>query len=413
MYRSRLDITQSAEQPAARSVSEISQLIQSLLKDDPQLSNVRIIGEVSGHSQPASGHSYFALRDREATLRCVMFRYNRGHQFLEDGALVVCEGSAGVYAPRGDLQIVVTSAEPAGIGDQQARLEELQRRLRAEGLFEDTRKRPLPRFPKRIAVITSEHGAVWHDIRDILSRRYPLAELILIPSAVQGDTAPSTIVEAFAELDAFCRERKVDVVIVARGGGSPEDLMAYNDETVARTIYASRVPVVSAIGHETDYTIADQVADLRAPTPSAAAELVSPDVSDLHLETHRRASSLMRSLSARVDLVGERFALTQDRLVAAVPDIQEHRENVEILMNQAMTARNLVLSAKRDALRRVEVELKAISPYNVLERGYVMARDSGGEFVTSSKQLAPNDLIELTFIDGSAQTEVRSVSTST
>ena len=287
MYSESTTASTSATSVQPRSVSEVSQLIQGLLKSDPQLANVTIIGEVSGHSQPPSGHSYFSLTDRDAALRCVMFRYGRGHQFLEDGALVVCEGSAGIYAPRGDLQIVVTSAEPAGTGDQKAQLEELKRKLRAEGLFDPTRKRPIPQFPQRIAVVTSEQGAVWHDIMNIVRRRYPLMELILVPSSVQGELAPVSIIEAMADLHAYAETEHVDAVIVARGGGSAEDLMPYNDEMVARTIFASRIPVISAVGHETDFTIADDVADLRAPTPSAAAELVSPDIGGLGCRNRR------------------------------------------------------------------------------------------------------------------------------
>ena len=410
MYNTPTSPPTSTDQPQPRSVSEVSQLIQGLLKTDPQLANVTIIGEVSGHSQPPSGHSYFSLRDNESSLRCVMFRYGRGHQFLEDGALVICQGGANLYAPRGDLQIVVTSAEPAGMGDQQAQLEELKRKLRAEGLFDPSRKRPIPQFPKRIAVITSEQGAVWHDIQNIVQRRYPLMELLLVPSAVQGELAPVSIIEAFADLHTYAETEHVDAVIVGRGGGSAEDLMPYNDEMVARTIFASRIPVITAVGHETDFTIADEVADLRAPTPSVAAELVSPDIAGLTLETADFVQRLMRGLSGRVTLARQRLDLTQDRLAENVPDTQNFRQRVDDLKARAQDSWGRYLAMKREAMKRVEAELRALGPYNILERGYIIARDSEHNVITKAATVSPGSTIELTFADGTVETEAKSVS---
>ena len=411
MYSSVESPTISADKSGPSSVSEVSQLIQGLLKSDPQLANVSMIGEVSGHSQPASGHSYFSLRDREASLRCVMFRYGRGHQYLEDGALVVCEGSAGIYAPRGDLQIIVTSAEPAGVGDQQAQLEELKRKLRAEGLFDPSRKRAIPEFPRRIAVITSEQGAVWHDIANVVRRRYPLMELLLVPSAVQGELAPVTIIEAFADLHAYAETEHVDAVIVARGGGSAEDLMAYNDEMVARTIFASRIPVISAVGHETDFTIADDVADLRAPTPSAAAELVSPDIAGLTVETADFTRRLMRGLSGRVTLARQRLELTHDRLAENAPETQRFRDRVDELRTRAQDSWTRYIAVKREGMKRVEAELRALGPNNILERGYAMVRGTDGRVISSAANIKPKESLELTFADGTVEAEARAVTT--
>lgn len=409
MYDAAHSPQSPTDQPQPRSISEVSQLIQGLLKSDPQLANVTMIGEVSGHSQPPSGHSYFSLRDSESSLRCVMFRYGRGHQYLEDGALVVCQGSANIYAPRGDLQIVVTSTEPAGVGDQQAQLEELKRKLRAEGLYDPSRKRPIPQFPRRIAVITSEQGAVWHDIQNIIRRRYPLMELLLVPSAVQGELAPVTIIEAFADLHEFAETEHVDAVIVGRGGGSPENLMPYNDEMVARTIFASRIPVISAVGHETDFTIADDVADLRAPTPSAAAELVSPDIAGLTYETADFVQRLMRGLTGRVNLARQRLDLTQDRLAENAPETQIFRERVDDLRSRAQTSWARYLAIKREAMRRVEAELRALGPQNILERGYAIARDADGNVITKAATVKPRSTIELTFADGTVETEAKSI----
>ncbi len=411
MYSSVESPVTSTDKPGPSSVSEVSQLIQGLLKSDPQLANISIIGEVSGHSQPASGHSYFSLRDREASLRCVMFRYGRGHQYLEDGALVVCEGSAGIYAPRGDLQIIVTSAEPAGVGDQQAQLEELKRKLRAEGLFDPSRKRTIPQFPQRIAVITSEQGAVWHDIANVVRRRYPLMELLLVPSAVQGELAPVSIIEAFADLHAYAETETVDGVILARGGGSAEDLMPYNDEMVARTIFASRIPVISAVGHETDFTIADDVADLRAPTPSAAAELVSPDIAGLTFETADFTQRLMRGLSGRVTLARQRLELTHDRLAENAPDTQRFRDRVDELKVRAQESWSRYITIKREGMKRVEAELRALGPHNILERGYAMVRGTDGRVISSATNIKPKENLELTFADGTVEAEAKAVST--
>ena len=411
MYSSVESPVTSADKPAPSSVSEVSQLIQGLLKSDPKLANIIIIGEVSGHSQPASGHSYFSLRDREASLRCVMFRYGHGHHYLEDGALVVCEGSAGIYAPRGDLQIIVTSAEPAGIGDQRAQLEELKRKLRTEGLFDPSRKRRIPAFPRRVAVITSEQGAVWHDIANVVRRRYPLMELLLVPSAVQGELAPVSIIEAFTDLHAYAETETVDAVILARGGGSAEDLMPYNDEMVARTIFASRIPVISAVGHETDFTIVDDVADLRAPTPSAAAELVSPDISGLTIETADFARRLMRGLSGRVTLARQRLELTHDRLSENAPNTQGFRNRVDELRTRAQDSWTRYIAIKHEGMKRVEAELRALGPNNILDRGYVMVRGAEGRVISSVADTKPKENLELTFADGTVDAEVTAVTT--
>ena len=411
MYSSVESPVTSTDKIVPSSVSEVSQLIQGLLKSDPKLANISIIGEVSGHSQPASGHSYFSLRDREASLRCVMFRYGHGHHYLEDGALVVCNGSAGIYAPRGDLQIIVTSAEPAGVGDQQAQLEELKRKLRAEGLFDPSRKRRIPAFPRRVAVITSEQGAVWHDIANVVRRRYPLMELLLVPSAVQGELAPVSIIEAFTDLHAYAEAETVDAVILARGGGSAEDLMPYNDEMVARTIFASLIPVISAVGHETDFTIVDDVADLRAPTPSAAAELVSPDISGLTLETADFTRRLMRGLSGRVTLARQRLELTHDRLAENAPNTQGFRDRVDELRTRAQDSWMRYIAIKREGMKRVEAELRALGPNNILERGYAMVRKADGRVISSVADTKPNENLELTFADGTVDAEVTAVTT--
>ena len=267
----------------------MSRYLTEILREDPVLQNVWVRGEVGNLTRSAAGHSYFSLRDAGATLRCVMFRGGGvGADLIEEGSAVIAHGRVALYEPRGDLQLIADVVQPEGVGELQLKLEELKMRLEKEGLFEESRKRPLPRFPVRVGVVTSPTGSVWHDIQNVTSRRYPAVELVLAPALVQGNEAVPTIVAAF---DALEHLDDIDVTIVARGGGSLEDLWPFNEEDVVRAIFKSGVPVVSAIGHETDYTIADLVADVRAPTPSAAAELVMPDQAEL-LGRHRSAQKV-------------------------------------------------------------------------------------------------------------------------
>jgi exodeoxyribonuclease VII large subunit len=261
------------------SVSQALSYLRELLETDYLLADVWISGEVSGPRTQPSGHTYFTLKDATSQMRGVLFRsafvrQRRMAEHLEHGAQVIVHGRITIYEARGELQIVVDFVQPEGVGLRQAQFERLRTQLEEEGLFAADRKRPLPSFPKRIGVVTSAAGAVFHDICNVLTRRWPMAEVVLAPTPVQGPEAPYGIVGAIETLNL---EGDVDVIIVARGGGSVEELWTFNEEAVARAVFGSLIPVVSAVGHETDFTICDYVADLRAPTPSAAAELVVPD----------------------------------------------------------------------------------------------------------------------------------------
>ena len=256
------------------SVADVTGYIKQVLSRDEQLRDLWISGEVSNFVRSTPGHCYFTLKDNNAQLRCVLFKGNHGSEHLSNGRAVNVHGRIDFYEVQGNIQFYVDAVQPSGIGVLAAELERLKIELEKEGLFEHSRKRILPEFPNRVGVVTSDTGAVLHDIQTVMGRRYPLAELVLCPSSVQGEQSVPEIVDAIQTLNST---DSIDVIIVARGGGSIEDLWAFNTEAVARAIYASRVPVVSAIGHETDYTIADLVADVRAPTPSAAAEIVCPD----------------------------------------------------------------------------------------------------------------------------------------
>jgi exodeoxyribonuclease VII large subunit len=306
-----------------------------------------------------------------------MWRHALARQQMvpREGDRVIAHGNVTVYQPRGEIQLQVDVLQPQGTGLLQLKLEELRQRLEAEGLFEPSRKRALPTFPERIGVVTSATGAVWHDIQHVVSRRYPLAELILSPAIVQGEQAPESLVGALKAIQDFADP---DIIIIGRGGGSLEDLWAFNDERVVRAIYGSRVPVISAVGHETDWTLADEVADLRAPTPSAAAELAVPDIGqiDLALEEIRvRLHGIMgdlldRSLQ-RLDDLSERLAR-----VSPTAGIITLRRELDLLQARlSLSMRHQLSTARRDVEALDEV-LRALSPQGLLERGYAFVEDA-------------------------------------
>ena len=390
----------------AYTVSAVAEYLKASLESDPRLTDLLVVGEVSGYRNPASGHHYFALRDEQSVLRCVMFRGGRGGQFLADGSQVVCRGRISLYTARGDLQFYVDRIEPDGIGALQKAFEEMRQRLESEGLFEPARKRKLPVLPARIAVITSPTGAVIQDILNVLTRRYPLAEVILIPTSVQGDKAAGEIVMAFRALNSL---EDIDVAIVARGGGSLEDLWSFNEEVVARAIFASNVPVISAIGHETDTTIADLVADVRAPTPSAAAEIVAPALADL--------AGDVAGFSARIDeIVGRgvrdnrsQFELAVDRLSLRVPDTTLPRQRIDDLLNRARLAGQRLVESSKLRLATVEASLSALGPAKILGRGYTITRLADGSAAVSASQFATGDRVAVTFADGSLDATVDEV----
>lgn len=400
----------SAEEQAGRqtayTVSAVADYLKSSLESDPRLSDLTVVGEVSGYRNPSSGHHYFALRDEQSVIRCVMFRSGRGGQFLADGSQVICHGRISIYTARGDLQYYVDQVEPDGVGALQQAYEEMRKRLQAEGLFEQGRKRALPELPARIAVITSPTGAVIQDILNVLTRRYPLAEIILIPTSVQGEKAAPEIVQAFRALNAM---DDVDVAIVARGGGSLEDLWAFNEEIVARAIFASNVPVISAIGHETDTTIADFVADKRAPTPSAAAEIVAPDIRDL--------AGYVTGYAARIDeIIGRsirdnrsQFEMAVDRMNLRVPDTDAPRLRIDDLLTSARLAGQRLVESSKQQLATVEASLNALGPAKILGRGYTITRLADGSAATSAGQFEVGDKLGVTFADGVVETTVDEV----
>ncbi len=387
-------------------VSQVTAYLRELLAYDDVLADIWIEGEVSNLRRPGSGHAYFTLRDSQSSLRGVLFRNSRGLEHLQDGAAVVAHGRVSLYEVRGDLQLIADIVQPEGVGELQMRLEQLTLQLEREGLFDPSRKRPLPEIPKCIGVVTSPTGSVWHDIQSVIGRRWPLVELLLAPAMVQGDGAASTIVEAFAALNA---EPDVDVIIVARGGGSLEDLWPFNEESVARAVFASSTPVVSAIGHETDFTICDMVADVRAPTPSAAAELVVPDRAEMLARVVGAAQVIENSLDTQVGRASDEVDALHSRVGRAAPELDGLRLRVDDLLQDAQTALTHRVELARARVTGLSSALSPLSPYGTLRRGYaIVSSRNSDEVITDSENVVKGDILDITLHRGSVVASVES-----
>lgn len=390
--------------PAIYTVSQLSSHTRQTLERDSALQDLWVNGEVANLARPGSGHSYFSIRDGKATMRCVMFRNSRGAHYLDNGAAIILHGRVSMYEQRGDLQIIADIAQPEGVGELQLKLEQLKLQMEQEGLFDQSRKRELPRFPTKIAVVTSPTGSVWHDIQNVVRRRYPLVELAIAPAPVQGEDAAPLIAEA---LQAAGSEPGVDIVIVARGGGSLEDLWAFNEEAVARAIFACPVPVISAIGHETDFTIADMVSDLRAPTPSAAAELVVPHRAELIAFAVGAAQSMDASISRQLASSIDATRHLDLRLQNALPDLDALRMRIDDRLRSARQILAHMLALGGERTESLKLRLEALSPRDTLRRGYAIAqRRDDGSVITASTQADSGDTIDITLTSGSIEAEV-------
>ena len=379
-------------------VSQVASYIRSELEADPHLSDLWIEGEVSNLSIASSGHAYFNLKDRQAVLQAVMFRSQRGIHLLTNGESVTAHGRVSFYEPRGTLNIMVDVVAPQGLGELALELERLKQKLASEGLFDPARKRPLPAFPKVVGVVTSPSGAVFHDIQNVLSRRYPLATLVLSPTQVQGDGAAASIVSALELLD---REGGCDVIIVARGGGSLEDLWSFNEEAVARAIYACTTPVVSGVGHETDETIADYVADVRAPTPSAAAELIAPDVRDLRATVSHFLQRMDRNLGGLVRQERQSVERLRRQMETGLPDIPTLRRRIDDLSRIAGSSVTSLAKQRRLEVDGLNQRLRGLDPKATLRRGFsIVELVSAGKALTSVSQASAGDELRITVSDG-------------
>ncbi|WP_372999769.1 exodeoxyribonuclease VII large subunit [Marinobacter sp.] len=437
--------------PRALSVSELNHQARHLLESS--FMQVWVEGELSGFSRPSSGHWYFSLKDRKCQVRCAMFRgmNQRIRTLPKEGDQVRIRGKVTLYENRGDFQIIVEHIEPAGLGALQLAFEELKRKLLAEGLFDQARKKPLPPLPRHIGVVTSPTGAAIHDILTVLARRCPAIPVTLYPTAVQGKTAAADIVRA---IESAQNHGIADVLIIGRGGGSLEDLWCFNEEAVARAIAECRIPTVSAVGHEVDVTIADFVADLRAPTPSAAAEKVSPDQSDWLRQLRERESRLsnamaltLKRLSTQLGHLGARLRDPRRELQEKAQRMDELELRLEKAIRQRLTnvavrndhlgqrlfmqsprrqlsqshetlgraSERLVsvmqqhLRQRRDSLEHLAQTLNVVSPLATLGRGYAIVRDSQGRIIREAPDVSPGDTISARVARGEMTAKVTSV----
>ncbi|OQY89674.1 MAG: exodeoxyribonuclease VII large subunit [Anaerolineae bacterium UTCFX2] len=383
------------------SVKELNSYVRDLFESDELLQDLWVEGEISNLSRPSSGHMYFTLKDESAALRCVMWRNDvyRLKFTPRDGMLVQAHGSLSVYEVSGQYQLYAAELRPAGEGALYQEFLRLKERLEAEGLFDPARKRPLPPFPAVIGVVTSPTGAALRDILNTLSRRYPLAEVVISPTPVQGIEAPPAIVQA---LDKLNRIVHPDVILLARGGGSIEDLWAFNDELVARAIAASSAPVITGVGHETDFTIADFTSDLRAPTPTAAAELATPNRSDLVAELADIERRLDELILSRLFQNRQAFEAAQSRLAMRSPErtLQTYRQRLDELLHLMDVSASHMLELKRASFTSLEKRIAALNPDSVLKRGYALVRRSSGGLLASAAQVSFGDELSIQMHDG-------------
>jgi len=387
--------------PRQWTVTQLTRYLRELLENDEILQDVWIQGEVSNLSRPTSGHLYFTLKDNASSLKCVMWRSAvvRQSYLPRDGEAIEVHGSINIYETAGQYQLYADLLRPAGQGALFLEFLRLKERLEAEGLFDEQRKHPIPSWPQTIGVVTSPTGAAFRDILNTIRRRYPLVKVILAPTQVQGEGAPAGIINALTHLNQSVH---VDVIILARGGGSIEDMWAFNDENVARAIGSSQVPVISGVGHETDFTIADFVSDLRAPTPTAAAELATPNRLDLHATLLDLNEKIGRA--AKMFLTEQRWQLGRldSRLSTRSPQgrIRSDRQRLDDLFHRASTAVVHTLQLQQIHLKGYEQRLNSLNPKAILNRGYALVKSMDGQIVHSVNQVADGDPLQVQVSDG-------------
>ena len=389
------------------SVSQINEFIKNLLDGVPQLGGVFIRGELSNYKIYPSGHHYFTLKDGQSALRCVMFKSAamKLRFRAENGMKVIAFGRVSVYPRDGAYQLYCTSLTADGIGDLHVAFEQLKEKLYREGLFDEGHKKPLPRYPRRIAIVTSSAGAAVHDMIRILRRRYPVAKVLLLPVRVQGAEAPPEIAGAIRYAN---RWQLADVLITGRGGGSLEDLWAFNDERVVRAIYSSQIPVISAVGHEPDVTLSDFAADKRASTPSNGAEIAVPDQQEIRaslleaqLRLQKDMEKKLRELSAQLQKLSERRVMTSPSGF-----VDQRREDLDMLSHRWETAFGLLLTSKKKDIGRVSAALDAMSPLKVLGRGFSLVTDDTGALIKNAADVAIGDTVHIKMERGSLDCRV-------
>ena len=392
------------------SITQINEYIRSMMDQDALLVNLAVTGEISNYKVYPSGHHYFTLKDDNAALRCVMFKGNAYKLKFrpENGMKVIAMGKITVYPRDGGYQLYCSALVLDGAGDLHAAFEQLKAKLAAQGLFDPAHKKPIPKFPGTIGIITSSAGAAVHDMLRILRRRYPLTKVRLLPVRVQGVEAPGEIAAAIYYANHY---QLADLLIVGRGGGSIEDLWAFNDEQVAKAIFDSQIPVISAVGHEPDVTISDFVADLRAATPSNAAELAVPDQDALRQTLDTMAAAMAIALQRKLKDHRKHLQVLSDSpaLQSPVVYIEQRRQNLAFVSNRLLSAQNQTISRQKQKFLTYTAKLDAMSPLKVLTRGYAMAQSEAGEMVRSVRQVKLGDTLQIILSDGSVSAAVTNV----
>lgn len=395
-------------QPPTWSVTNLTRFLRDLLEAEEDLQDLWVEGEVSNLSRPSSGHLYFTLKDRNASLRCVMWRNAVMQQAYlpRNGDAIEIHGSISIYEAGGNYQLYGDLIRPAGEGALYQEFMRLKTQLEAEGLFDPQRKLPIPSWPRTIGIVTSPTGAALQDMLDTIRRRFPPLLVVLSPTQVQGEQAPQNIVSALQDL---IRLVNPDLILLARGGGSLEDLMAFNDEQVARAIASSPIPIITGIGHETDFTIADFAADLRAPTPTAAAELATPNRADLRLSLEELNNYLGQLTQNYLYTLRRQLESQQNRLRLLTPRTQIRRDLQRLDELTARVGRSLVntLKINHTSLASLQMRLNALNPQAVLERGYAMVTQTSGEVVRSINQVQPNEDLQVKVSDGQFDVRVK------
>ena len=385
-------------------VSQASSYIKNLITQDELLADIWVTGEISNLRISTAGHAYFSLKDTSSQIRCVMFSRGTGLDLLENGRNITSHGRMSFYETSGSLDFLVNIAIGGGSGPLAMEFEKLKLDLENEGLFEQSRKRSVPKFPKTIGLITSPSGSVIHDITTVINRRYPIVKVILVPSMVQGKDAANDVIRSINLLN---NTGNIDIIIIARGGGSLEDLSAFNEESLARAIYASQIPVISAIGHETDFTIADFVADVRAPTPSAAAEIATPDQTALTSEILTRVTQMNRVIRYQMSNLSYKVKQTESTLQYRVPDVASYIIRVDEVASRLGTVTNHLLITLTQKITGLHKQIETLNPLSTLKRGYAVVQKHGSsEVLTETKHFAPGDQIDIAVLDGTIDATV-------
>ena len=382
--------------------SELTNYIYKKINQDKYLNSFQLIGEVSNLSSPPSGHHYFAIKDDESLIKCVLFSRGSGKENLKDGNQIIAEGKMSVYQPRGEIQFIAEAIHSQGEGTLQQRFEELKSSLEAQGLFDVSRKREIPKMPKKVGIVTSKTGSVIQDIINVIQRRYPNLKLVIADTRVQGEEAAKSITKSISSLNKL----DIDVIVLARGGGSIEDLWPFNEEKVAREIFKSKIPIISAIGHETDFTISDLVADLRAPTPSAAAEIISPDIDYLNELILLRTRDLEISFNTILENLKNRFFISMDRIINYKIETSINNYKINSLTNEIINIFDNNLKEIKYKLENYEISLNHLDINKIFSKGFFLTQlKSDKSIIKSFKNIKKGDHILVSNLNETLEAE--------